>query len=865
MKINKLCLPAFIILSTCQGLFAGIIPINGWQFSEGRKNEWLPATVPGTVHQDLITNNKIENPFYGDNEFKQVWIEKTDWEYKTTFLVDEALLKNDKIDLVFEGLDTYGDVFLNGKLILSAENMFVGYDVGVKEALKKGTNELRVYFRSPSRVNLFKAENHPYYVPAVNEYDPQYKQRHSVFSRKAPFHFGWDWGPRIVTSGIWRPVYLRTWHMARVVESFHQLKKLTKSEASYSSQIEVIAASEAKAVLEILVNGKAVKTQQLTLTQGKNEIKSEFKIANPRLWWSNGLGAQPIYTITSSISVDNKPIDKQLKKLGVRTIEVVQEKDEFPGKTFKIRLNGVDVFMKGSNYIPSDNLIPRVSSERYGAIIKATKGANMNMLRVWGGAVYEDDRFYDLCDENGILIWQDFMFACAMSPGNKEHLDNMKTEFDYNVKRLRQHPSIALWCGNNENMETWFRRIWKEKYQINRTDSAKLMATYKTIFYDLIPQSIAKYDSDRFYWPCSPGSEYEISQANSQSGDKHSWWIWFGKATYKDIADERTRFVSEYGLQSYPELKTIRSFAPAKDSTFDCYTFDSRQRSEMTWDFTTPGANLSKGNEMIKEYMDMYYREPKNFESFLYISQLMQAEGLKQIIEGNRRNKPYCWGSLYWQIDDCWPTISWATIDYDMRWKAGHYFVKKAYENLLVSPIVNNDGDKINFTILNDNLTARKLNLVYSVLNFDGDVLKTASVPLNVKANSSISYHTIAIKDVIGKEAKNKVVIVAELVEDGNSVSENILYLDLPKNLNLPAVTIRKKIVKTNTGFEITLESDKLAKHVYLKNDATEGFFSDNYFDLIPGKTIKVQYTTKANNKSFASNLKILHLQQAQQ
>lgn len=844
-----------IVAYTQQKLFLN----KDWKFSQARTENWFSATVPGSVHQDLIANKIIEDPFYFDNELKQYWIEKTDWEYETTFNVSTDVLKNNRVNIVFEGLDTYAEVFLNGEKVLNTNNMFIAYEKEVKKHLKQGENTLKVYFHSATKINTEKAAKHPYPVPAVNEYAlPQ--QRYSVYSRKAPYHFGWDWGPRMVTAGIWRPVYLQFWNDAKILSNFHQLETLNTTKADYKTFCEIETEKAGNYVLETWVNNKKAAEQKLNLAKGINNISSTFSIKNPVQWWCAGLGSQTLYTVTSTLTFNKQKIASDTKKIGVRTVEVVQEADSEPGKTFKIRLNGVDVFMKGSNYIPPDNLNPRVGVEHYRKIIKATVDANMNMLRVWGGAVYEDDAFYELCDEYGVLIWQDFMFACAMTPGDSAHLNNLQKEFDYNVKRLRQHPSMALWCGNNENMEGWFLRGWGKKYGVKPQDSLKLMETYKTIFYDMIPNTIKKYDSKRFYWPCSPGSEYQISKSNSISGDVHNWWIWFGKATFKDIATDKRRFVSEYGLQSYPEIKTLKSFARPQDTTFDCYIYDLRQRSELTWSTTPAGANLSNGNEMIKDYIEMYYKNPKNFQSFVYLSQLMQAEGLKQITEGHRSMKPYCWGSLYWQIDDCWPTISWSSIDYFYRWKAAHYFLKKANAPLMVNSVVDDQSKKVQIKVVNDHLKSKVATLNYKLSDFNGKEIVSKSILVNIKPNSSETFVETEINDLLQGADKQFVFLSTELIVANEAVSDHILYFDLPKNLKLPTAHISKTIVPNGNGVNITLSSDRLAKNVYLSLDEVEGFFSDNFLDIKPGEEVTVNFSGNISASDFDKKVKIIQL-----
>ncbi|MDX2190080.1 MAG: glycoside hydrolase family 2 protein [Bacteroidota bacterium] len=826
-----------------------------WTFHQVGKDEWLPAKIPGSVHTDLLDNKKIEDPFFRDNEGKQFWIEKSDWEYKTTFSVDNEIFNRQDIDLVFEGLDTYADVYLNDKLILSADNMFIPYEVSVKNILKKTNNELKVYFHSASNVGMHKLERSPYLVPAVNEYADS-AHRSSVFTRKAPYHYGWDWGPRIVTCGVWRPIYLRGWTTARIEDTHFELQKLFSHKAEYVAEVMIESEKKEIVYVEVAIGEERKTLNKVRLKRGKNKVKVNFPITNPRLWWPNGFGEQHLYDVTVNLIHNDDVISRKTKKIGVRTIELVQKPDSV-GKSFKFRVNGEDIFIKGSNYIPSDNLLSRVTKERYEKVIKAAVDANMNMLRVWGGAIYENDEFYDMCDEHGLLVWQDFMFACAMSPGDSAHLLNLKKEFEYNISRLREHPSLALWCGNNENMVAWYGWELQKKFNLTKADSADLMKTYMKIFYKLIPEAIHKFDSTRAYWPSSPSSGFNYNELpNLTSGDSHDWWIWFGQATFKDLVSRKQRFISEYGLQSYPEMKTIKSFASKDDMEYDSPLFDYKQRSMMPWRGKDSKGNPFNGNDMILEYIKMYYREPKNFEDFVYLSQLMQAEGLKYIIEGHRSHKPYCWGSMYWQIDDCWPTVSWSSIDYFYRWKAAHYFVRDAYKPIIVSAVLNKD--EIKFTIISDKLKDEKKTLEYTLMDFNGKVIKSTQVPVDIPANSSKVYVTESLKSLSANIDPTQSLIYITLTKSGEQIDENFLYLSSLKDIKLSKPTIYKRVMQVNDGFEIEVATNVLAKNVYLTFEGEgEGFFSNNFFDLIPGKPVKIHFTTESKINDFENNLKI--------
>jgi beta-mannosidase len=445
----------------------------GWQFRQAGDTAWHPATVPGTVHTDLYHNGMIEDPFFRTNEKNLQWIDKVDWEYQTIITADKDLLKNENIELVCEGLDTYAEVYLNDSLILTTDNMFREWRAECKSCLKEGGNKLRIYFRSPVKEDLPKLEKLGYQLPAVNDQSENGglgDKKISPFARKAGYHYGWDWGPRFVTSGIWRPVYLQSWDRAKITAMQIVQKQVLAEKALFEGVFEIQATNKQKALLSIFNDDTSVQLAniEIELLAGLNRVTVDFEIKNPRLWWTNGLGKAHLYKISGRLATGDDSIDQLTTHIGIRTLKLVQEKDT-AGKTFYFELNGIPLFIKGANYIPNDNFLPSVSTGEYEEVIQAAVDVKMNMLRVWGGGIYENDIFYNLCDKNGILVWQDFMFACAMYPGDDAFIENVKQEAIQNVKRLRNHPCIALWCGNNEIDAAWGYGTdggwgWKEEF-----------------------------------------------------------------------------------------------------------------------------------------------------------------------------------------------------------------------------------------------------------------------------------------------------------------------------------------------------------------------------------------------------------------
>ena len=812
----------------------------GWQFRQIDKSSWYPAKVPGEVHMDLLANKLIEDPFYRDNEQKQQWIGKTDWEYRTTFKVSLQLLDRNNIEFVFDGLDTYADVYLNEKLIFKADNMFRTWRVNCKDSLKLGDNTLLVKFRSPINEILPLMAKMSYQLPAGNDQG----EKTSPHTRKAPYQYGWDWGPRFVTSGIWKPVRLEAWDSARVSDLYIVQNRVTKEQATLTAQVDVISAAEADAevIIEDIGHKSVVAKQAVKLSAGKNNFKLDFAITKPELWWPNGLGKHPLYTFRSRLLIGGQVADERSVRSGLRSLEVRQEADEW-GKSFAFVVNGVPVFGKGANWIPADSFPTRISSERYRWLLKSAADANMNMIRVWGGGIYETDEFYEICDELGLLVWQDFMFACSMYPANQEFLDSVRAEAEDNVRRLRNHPSIAIWSGNNEVEGAWFNWGWKQSLPASVWDD------YLKIFEGVLKEVCGNLDPGRLYWPSSPHGGLPDDPNSLKSGDTHSWKVWHFAAPFTDYQKEFPRFMSEYGFQSFPQLETVQSYTLADEHHIQSPVMLAHQRHP-------------RGNQLIKEYMLREYPEPKDFESFLYVSQVLQAEGIKVGAEHLRRIMPRNMGSLYWQLDDCWPVASWSSIDYFGRWKALQYYARRFYSPVLLTPYL--EGDDLKFYIVSDLTEPTKAVLNVELRDLDGNKVMGITKDVVATPVKSQSYFSQSVKSLLaGRDAKS-VMIYCELLVNGKVLSSNS-YLFAPfKELSLPTPQISFDVVRVRNGYKIRLATNKLAKGVYLSTK-TDGFFADNYFDLFPDKPVEVEFRTKANLpvEEFRNQLRVRSLKDA--
>ncbi|MBN1406978.1 MAG: glycoside hydrolase family 2 protein [Calditrichaceae bacterium] len=819
-----------------------------WKFKQQNKDEWFPASVPGCVHTDLLVNKKIDDPFFRTNERKLQWIDKVNWEYQTKFKVDSDILKNKHQRLIFEGLDTYADAYLNGIKIIEANNMFRRWTADVKGILQN-ENELKVIFRSPINEDIPKYNVLDYNLPAINDQSEVGELGDkciSVFARKAPYHYGWDWGPRFVTMGIWRPVYLESWDEVIIESIYYQQDEVNDKTARISAIIEINSDHRQSVYITInnQIDGVTYISKESVLQPGIQWLRISFEIDNPKLWWCNGLGEANLYTFNIEISIGNNTITKKETKIGLRSIKVIRKKDE-KGRSFYFELNGKPVFARGANYIPNDNFITRVTSSKYEHIIRSAADANLNMLRVWGGGIYENDIFYELCDQHGILIWQDFMFACSMYPGDEDFLSNVKQEIIDNIKRLRNHACIAIWCGNNENDWIWHmddENGWKNKFKPEI--AKKLWVDYGKLFYDLIPQLVKELDFVRFYWPSSPMGEYdERSSYTKTSGDMHYWGVWHNKEPFENFKKYPARFMSEYGFQSFPELATVKKFTSAEDRDIDSEVMAAHQRSGI-------------GNQLIKMYMNWEYHVPDNFPDLLYLSQVLQAEGIKTGMEAQRRSKPYCMGSLYWQINDCWPAASWSSIDYYGRWKALHFFAKKAFNPVLISPDF--DGENIYVHVISDLQEALNCSIVLELLDFTGNKIWINEQTAGLRENDNQIVFKSRLNEILKDKKKNNVVMHCACYQKDRLLSENRLYFDRTKNLDLPKPEIKIDLYNIKSGYEISLISNMLVKNLFLSHGDEAVFFSDNYFDLIPGKPVQINCTCNLDIKDFKNKFKMI-------
>ncbi len=802
-----------------------------WTFCQVGDTLWSDAKVPGTIHQDLINHNRIPNPFYGMNEEAVQWVENEDWMYRTSFVVTEEQLNRDAAVLELDGLDTYADVFLNGALILRSDNMFVGHKVPVKSVLRKGENRLLIRFRSAVKEALPQWETNGFDYPADNDHS---SKRVSIYTRKAPYSYGWDWGIRLATCGIWRPVRLVFSDVARIEDYYVRQASVSASKADVDNRLEItnVTSQPVSALLKVAYHYSANDTKevqkQIELRPGENTVSLPVMIDNPHLWMPNGWGEPSLYKFTASVSVDGVEVASQERQVGLRSIRVVMEDDEH-GKSFYFEVNGHPMFAKGANFIPDDALLSNVTPERYKRIFEDVKAANMNMLRVWGGGIYEDDKFYDEADRNGILIWQDFLFACTTYPHDPLFLKRVEAEAEYNIKRLRGHASLAMWCGNNEIYEGVRYWGWKNKYTAEAF--AEMNRGYDVLFRQLLPDMVKRFDSDRFYMH---GSPYEANWGRPESwkiADSHNWGTWYGRKPFESFDSEIPRFMSEYGFQAFPEMKTIRTFAEEKDFELESPVMNAHQKATI-------------GNALIKQTMGLYYKVPAKFEDLVYVGLVLQGQGMRHGIEAHRRNRPYCMGSLFWQLNDSWPVVSWSSIDYYGNWKAMQYQSQRAFAPVLINAI--KEGDDLCVYLISDELQDRDdVRLTVELMDFDGKSHGKWTQNGKLSANTSMLFLKKRADEFLSKQdAATSFLRFTLKAKNGAALADEVFYFAYPKDQKLPEARIETSVKKRGEAIEMTLKTDKLARDIFIEVPVQGVRFSDNFFDLLPGQRKKITITS---------------------
>jgi len=836
---------------------------HGWQFrqvstgGQGAETGWMPATVPGDVHLDLLANKKIPDPFFRDNESKLQWIEQEGWEYRLNFTVAPALIARSNVDLVFDGIDSAAQVFLNGAQVLGTDNAFRVWRIPAKNYLHAGSNQLRVVFPSPIKAAAEAAASDPW--------QPKTKTEAKTYIRKPAYEYGWDWGPRFVTSGIWKPVRIEAWDKARIIDFAIHQRDVSKDVAHLDAEVEIEAAvhTQAQINLEYQQNGVLERASTfagnpvVSLHPGINHIDLPIEVQKPRLWFPAGYGEQARYDFNLRLSVANTAIGSRSLTAGLRSIVLHRELDKW-GRSFEFVVNGIPVFAKGADVIPFDSFPNRVKTADYRRILESARDANMNMIRHWGGGYYETDEFYSICDELGIMVWQDFMFGNDWQPGTYAFKLNVEAEAEDQVRRLRNHPSIVIWSGNNE---TESALQWAGRPSFPADVKFQMWQDYLTVFSGILPRVVARLNPETPYWPSSPSSDYEELSAHYQSGDAHIWDVWHGRVPFSTYETHNARFVTEYGFQSFPEMRTVESFTQPED------------RAKIFTPVMLAHQKNNEGNDIIHNYLLKDYAEPKDFASFLYVSQVLQAEGIKIGAEHFRRSRPETMGSIFWQLNDCWPVASWSSVDYFGRWKALQYYARRFYAPVLVSPHIEDGALRV--YIVSDSTTPLQGRLVVRLMDFNGRVLLKDDQIKKIEPLTSQVYLEWPLKKLTdaGVTDTTRVFVVAELGSADTTISRNIIYIAPTKEVHLKPASLKTEISKfdpvpwekpkVGNSYKVKISSPVLARSVYLSFGSLDVQISDNYFDILPGETAEVSVNSKASLDAIKAQLKVISLTDA--
>jgi beta-mannosidase len=797
-----------------------------WQFRQAGSEEWMAARVPGGVHTDLLAAGRIPDPFVADNEKRVQWVAESDWEYRRSFTCAPELLAEGHVFLVCDGLDTLATVTLNGQELGRTENMFRQYRWDVKALLRApgAANELHITFRSPLRVMAEKQALRP--LPGPSHAIPG-----GPYLRKAPCQFGWDWGPQLLPIGIWKDIRLEGYTSARL-EDVHLRQGHAGNEVSVplggcalEARVRVERWGEAPLAARLRVSAPDGQVMEQTVpVAAGGEATLRLPVGRPQLWWPAGYGEQPLYQVEVSLHEGDSPgagaLDLRTYRMGLRTIELRQEEDEW-GRSFAFVVNGVPIFAKGSNWIPADSFPTRITDEQLERLIRSAAETHQNMLRVWGGGFYEEERFYDLCDRYGILVWQDFIFACNMYPLNDDQfLENVRQEVIQNVRRLRHRASLALWCGNNEIEWLWDRWGW------HRPEFEDMEVAYDAFFHHTLPAWCAAEDPDHAYWPSSPSSNVPFVDPNGQAqGDAHYWDVWHGRQPFTAYRDQYPRFMSEFGFQALPPLATISTYADEADWNMTSYIMEHHQKN-------------ASGNGLMVAQMTDTFRLPKDFPALVYLSLVLQAEGIRYGVEHWRRHMGRVAGTLYWQLNDCWPVASWSSLDYFGRWKALHYATRRFYAPLMLSTEDRPPQQIVHVT--SDLRQPWEGTLRWSLETLGGEVLAAGREPAQAAPLASTQVCSLDFAARISDDNRRQVIFVAELWGAERRLALNVASFVPTKHLSLadPAVTADVRVEGDRVVIE--LESRSLARLLELSLQGADAVFSDNYFDLPAGRTVSV-------------------------
>lgn len=817
------------------------LSLNGeWNLNGGEFTN-VVSSVPGCIHTDLMNNELIENPYFRDNESKVMYLGETDWIYDREFTVSEDLLQSEYVMLKCDGLDTFSSIVINGYEIGITDNMFRIWTYDIKEYLNIGVNKITIKFFSTFPYINEKLEERYLHETGIGDH----RILGSNYVRKMQCNYGWDWGPMCVTAGIWRDIQVLCYNDTRI-DHIQTKQKHTKGKV----ELELIATlsddyvmTNGKLEIELSLDNQVVET--VYIDTNDKVLSKTLTITEPKLWWPNNLGEQPLYEVKINLYKGEDIIDSKSEKIGLRTLNLDRHPDEY-GETFQFVVNDIPFFAKGANWIPIDTFVTRGSEDFYRQLLTDAKDANMNFLRVWGGGIYEPDIFYDLCDELGICVWQDFMFACSAYPiYDKDYEASVKAEVKDNVIRLRNHASLALWCGNNEI--EYINGLVSD----DTSHGAMSWKEYKYMFDDVIPTVMKEYDGETDYWASSPmdgPDEIRTDGSDSTKGDAHLWDVWHGLKPFEWYRTCDHRFNSEFGFQSFPEPEVVNSYTEPDDRNITSFVMEKHQRSGI-------------GNSTIIHYMLSWFKLPSEFEKLLWTSQILQSLAIKYAVENWRRKMPQGMGTIYWQLNDCWPVASWSSIDYIGNYKALHYSAKKFFNPILISGIEDKELNTLEIHLSNDTLEEITGWIKWRVFNFDGRIVDEGTFAATVGANSTSTQKVLELEEFVGTHegATNHVVTYSFEIE--NEVkSENTTYFKYPKHLELqkPEFSLIYEKLEERR-FKVRIATDKPSLWVWMELENSQAKYSDRFFDLFNDqhKEVIISPNIEMDLDTFKNELKV--------
>ncbi|MEE2727428.1 MAG: glycoside hydrolase family 2 protein [Candidatus Latescibacterota bacterium] len=802
-----------------------------WQ-AEGAGKQFA-LTVPGDVHSALLDAGHIEDPYWGTNELDLQYLHGEDWLFTHSVSVDADFLQAPSVYLHFDSIDTVAEVRVNGQVVGQSDNMFTRCRFEVKDHLQTGSNTIEVRIRSAERVAMERVGQMPYEIPG-SDYPVQSPHRNLV--RKAQCHAGWDWGCCLMAAGLYGDVYLATALPGRI-EHVYTEQHFTEQECRLDVHVEVLAAQAGPSELVLSVDGQSVR-RSVALVEGVNALNESIEIADPKRWWPAGYGEQPLYELEVAIAGE-----RVRKRIGLRELALVTEEDD-RGLSFAFHVNGVAIFAKGANWIPCDALPARQTRAVLDDLLSSAAAAHMNMIRVWGGGQYESEDFYDLCDEKGLLVWQDFMFSCSTYPATAEFLASVEEEARYQVKRLRDHACIALWCGNNEDLGAlnWF--------PASRENRDRYLVDYDRLTEGVLGRVVDECDPTRSFWPSSPcggRGDYSDNWHDDSRGDMHYWQVWHSGKSFDAYYEVAPRFCSEFGYQSFSSMETIETYAPEDQFNVTAPIMEHHQRN--------PG-----GNSKITEMFTRYFRMPDGFDNFVYLSQVQQGLAIKTAVEHWRHLRPICMGTLYWQLNDLWPVCSWSSLEYGGKWKLLHYMAKRFYAPTIVSAF-QTEQDELEVWVTNDQLRAVDIKGSLRVFSFKGELVHRTDLSASIEACSALQLRRLSVDTLAPVRAE---VFAVLDVTVGEEVMRNEHVFVPWKSCNLPKAEVQCRVIEEEGGrLVVVVRTDAPVFYLTLEAQGLRGEFGDNGFTLLPDEERVLSYHGKGQSVSsqeLASALRIQHL-----